>query len=121
MFIIFLIALVGLAIFIFAKKARKGKDTESAILSLILRYNYKIVNFTYLDYGTVRKYAIENGKNPKEYPDNSIVFSYYKDNTEYLVYVAGAPDGSAYISAEPKNIWIEKERQRKRDAKTKGL
>lgn len=121
MFIIFLIALVGLAIFIFAKKARKGKDTESAILSLILRYNYKIVNFTYLDYGTVRKYAIENGKKPQEYPDNSVVFSYYKDNTEYLVYVSGAPDGSAYISAEPMSIWIEKEKQRRRDAKTKGL
>ena len=121
MFEIFLIALIGLAIFIFAKKARKGKDTESAILSLILEYNYKIVNFKYLDYGTVQKYAIENGKNVRKYPDNSIVFSFYKDNTEYLVYVSSAPDGSAYISAEPMKKWLEKERQRKRDAKTKGF
>lgn len=112
MFVIFLIALVGLAIFIFAKKARKGKDTESAILSLILSFNYKIVNFTHLDYGTVRKYAMENDKKAKQYPDNSIVFSFYKDNTEYLVYISRAPDGSANISAEPMKKWLEKQRQR---------
>lgn len=118
MFIVFLIVIIGLFLFIFTAKGRREKNVEAAILSLIRMNNHKITNFQYLYYEPVQKYAIENGATVTGERSNQendrMRFSFFTDNTEYFVYIARANDGSAYISAEPAKIWIDKYNELKR-------